>query len=340
MLIPKSLDNKAVLKSEETLKKIIWKDIFFTFNDLDKSEFLNQIEGLEKDWLLENTIKIRVKPWFIALIRKLTGAHDIKWWAYRWTTVYVSDKEDLFNEELLIHEIIHVKQQSELSKLKFIWFIKWLILEWKAALKYKKDHTSASVSENVLIRQQSYVSIPTELEAYAYSDQKDYIQNRDKEWYKEYETQGGVQNIMKILEERNYKNIEKDLLSNSKIRDLDRLNELMDKTKNSERVLYVTNDVDEVVYLNSLRKLFEKKIELLESGDCFSEGYRRLRDKHHREALKFNLHIFLEDDFNDIGLLKKELEKINLNIKKYKRAPAKFWLEDINNKNKAIELWF
>ena len=335
-----SRDIKLELLYSDKLKEILWNNIFKTLSEIDKSELLSQIERLDNIDIINNGIKIRVKPWFIKLLRKVLWVHDIKWWAYWWTSVYLGDKEDLFNEELLVHESIHVKQQAELSKNTFLWFVKWLIYSIDSMKKYKEEN-----SDKKNVNYESTIMIPTELEAYAYSDNPSYILDRDNMAFKKYETNKNQKDVLGIIEDRNYKSIFNDLKFSGSLEKIDRLEEIMKKTKNAEYVLYIFNNVDEVNQLLKIEKLISTK--LVESQNelkyDFNNKMHLLIEDCDRELNKFNLSYLFEDENPDIvslNHLKEKLEEVRQKIKEYKRVPARFWLEDVKHRDSAIDLWF
>ena len=128
-----------------------------------------------------------------------------------------------------------------------------------------------------------------------------------------------------------------------------KLDEIYNTNKDPYWNLYVFNNIDQVNELTHLEKLFTYKIKLLQSGRRMDKKFYKLRKKYEWEANKFNLHIFLEDNFgaenpgnprdidNIMEILEEELEKIRKKIKEYKRAPAIFWLEGKETREKFMK---
>lgn len=266
-------------------KKVLSKNIFNSLSETERDIFINQIDTLEKDLEHKNTIKVRVKPPVIQLLCEMAWVHDIRWWAYRSDTVYVGHKSDLFNPQLLQHESIHVAQQKEL------WgFITWLKKTLKDMKIYREKH-----GDSPYIKYESSTLTPMELEAYTHQADKWYLKNREPFAYKKYETAEGEQESFKKIGDRNDTEIKNQFKEKSPVAknveyDLNRLDQIINENKNTERTMRVFNSVDKVIELESVLTLLKEKLFLLQkntfsneySKQKYLEQYWDLMDKYNR----------------------------------------------------------
>lgn len=267
----------------------------------------------------------------------MAWVHDIRGWAYRSDTVYVWHKSDLFNLQLLQHESIHVAQQKEL------WgFITWLKKTLKDMKIYKEQH-----GDSPYIQYESSTLTPMELEAYTHQADEGYLQNREPFAYKKYEIPEGEQNAFKKIGDRNDTEIKNQLKEKSPVgknvsHDLDKLEEIIEKTKDTERTMRVFNSVDKVIELEAITSLLKKKLDILEKKsysktdlDKFTTG----KEKYAREINNQNLHYIFEEDFTDKEEILKTISRLSIDIHNYRKEPVKLWLEPKKSKqNKSIQV--
>jgi len=115
----------------------------------------------------------------------------------------LSHHDDVFNKRLINHELIHLKQQQEMSSIKLIGFLKWLILNLKDIKKYKQQNRN-----HKYVNYEATVMIPTELESYSNERDWDYTQTRRKKNYENIR----FQTSMKKIEKANYDEVKQELL--------------------------------------------------------------------------------------------------------------------------------
>ena len=335
-------------------KKVLSNGIFNSLSESDKKKFFNQIKSVEKDLEHKNTIKIRVRPWMIKLLCKLARVHDIRWWAYRGNTIYVWHSSDLFIPQLLQHEGIHIAQQVELWWFKVWWFIKRLVKTMKDMKKYKENHW-----DSPYIQYESSTLIPMELEAYVHQWEKWYLKDREPFAYKKYETPKWEQEAFKKIEMRNNTEIGKDLENKINVEyDLDRLQEITEKTKDTERTMWVFNSVDNIIEINNLLPILEKKLYLIQNNpDLYTfsdeidrtkyqkmhwnivDEFRKLKFQHSREGYKYNIQYMFEDDFNNQEVVENAIKQLKEDLETYRRTPARFRLEPKkSNTNESIQI--
>lgn len=322
-------------------KKVLSKNIFDSLSDDEKELFINQIDNIERDLEHKNTIKIRVRPWVIKLLCKIAWVHDIRGWAYRGDTVYVWHKSDLFNPQLLQHESIHVAQQKEL------WgFITWLKKTVKDMKKYKEIHW-----DSPYIKYESSTLTPMELEAYTHQADKWYLKNREPFAYKKYETPEGEQKSFKKIGDRNDTEIKNQFKEKSSVAknveyDLNRLDQIINENKNTERTMRVFNSVDKVIELESVLTLLKEKLFLLQkntfsneySKQKYLEQYWDLVDKYNREINNQNLTYIFEDDFTDKEVIQDNISRLSKDIDTYRKEPTRFRLEPKKSNGESIEI--
>lgn len=327
-MIVNQLERKGNLYPKE-YDKILSKDIFDTLSDLEKEEILKQIEEIESDFNWDGGIKIRVRPWMINFLRKLLKVDSFKWWAFFGNVIYLSHPDDLFNRELITHESTHLKQQQELSPIKLIWFIKRLLICAKDMKKYKEENWN-----HKYINYEATTMIPTELEAYG--NQWDYMHLWNRKFMEYASTDS--QKIMKKIETRDYHKFKKNF---NLTRDMWKLEEIMNKTKDTEwEMMRVFNDLDRVSELVKVEKVLKIKLDLLknpEDKNLYIE-FLKLKTDIDRELFKFNIITYLEDDFSDQVVLEEKLEEIRKNITKYRRESTIIWLEPKDWSSKWIEI--
>jgi len=351
------------LKLSPEQEDVLSEEIFDTLTAEAKKEYIEQITSIEKDLTHERSLKIRVRPWIIKMLRKMANVHDIKAWAYRSDTVYLGHSADLFNPQLLQHEAIHVEQQAELSKIKLIWFIKWLIRTAKDMQNYKKTHGNSKY-----VKYESSTLTPMELEAYAHQADEWYLQTREPFAYKKYTTLKWEQEVFKKVGKRNDTEVRAQLEEQTKtttedweqkkiIHDIKKLEQIIDETQNDERTMWVFNAIDHVNEITQVIPVLEKKLLLLQkdpelqtfSNDMDKEKYQEIyrnrvdefnkqKETYDREINKHNIDYLLQDDFTNQEEIIKTIEKLKNDAINYQKEPTRFWLESKKSNTDNIEI--
>ncbi|HCY20800.1 TPA: hypothetical protein DIC40_02925 [Patescibacteria group bacterium] len=129
--------------------------------------------------------------------------------------------------------------------------------------------------------------------------------------------------------------------------DLNRLDQIINENKNTERTMRVFNSVDKVIELESVLTLLKEKLFLLQkntfsneySKQKYLEQYWDLMDKYNREINNQNLTYIFEDDFTDQEEIQNNISKLSKDIDTYRKEPTRFWLESKkSNKGESIEI--
>jgi hypothetical protein len=337
------------------------KDILSTLTLKEKKELVKQIESIEKDLEHKNTVNIRVRPDMIKTLCELAGVHDIKGGAYRGDTIYIGNTDDLFNPELLQHESTHVAQQSEFAKNKIVWFIKRFIKTSKDMGTYKETH-----GDSEYIKYESSTLTPMELEAYTNQAKKWYLTKREDFAQDAYRTPEGEQKAFRTIGKRNDKRAmkilqEKHPLGKNVQHDIDKLNQIMSETADKDRTMRVFNAVDNVNEITDIIEIIERKLRLIHNNpelpsiqekftdkrtkEKFTELYRdkyeeftKFKKEHEWETAKYNIISFLEDDYTDESVLKQFVEKLEKQLKVYRREPTRFRLDSKKSKDDNIQI--
>lgn len=330
--INKILDHKPLKHYIKVVSKRLWN----TLPEDTKEVFKLQINYLENIVLAGKKIKLRVNPKIICILKKILWVHDLKWWAYWWTTIYLWHASDLFNEQIVRHEWIHVLQQQELW-----WFIPRLIEEAKEISKYKKEN----VWINQNIKYDITSKIPTEAESYSNQLVDDYIANREEKvflkwWQKQIES----------IEESNYsldkKTIEcaiETAIENNNMfnlyylyNDLKILEKFRIKQWNSkEPILRMFNHLDKIEDITRVIKVLEKKLEEMSMKDGNSKKLNKMIKQCRNEIANENVLYMVEDDFTDKNLIKKTINDLEQKSHNLRAEPTCIRLE----RPEQVESW-
>lgn len=300
------LNHKPIKHYQKVVGRKLWK----TLSEDTKEIYKQQINYLENMVLAGKAIKIRVNPKMIRALQKILWVHDFKWWAYRWTTVYLWHASDLFNEQMTRHEGIHVLQQKESRG-----FISWLIEEAKEISKYKKEN--AWVNPN--IKYDTTSKIPTEVEAYSNQLNENYITDREEKAYLKW-----WQNQIESVKEGNYNldkhKIEKAIKNEEWVTknlsnlyyDLRKLEEAKEQKWWSDKTtLRIFNYLDKIEDITRVTKLLEKKLEQLET-EPYKE-YEELKNLYNQNDIEewYNEgYDMIEDNFIDIEQIQKKIDEL------------------------------
>ncbi len=308
-------------------KKVIGENLWNTITEDTKEIYKQQINYLENMVLAGKAIKIRVNPKMIHALQKMLWVHDFKWWAYRWTTVYLWHASDLFNEQMTRHEGIHVLQQKESW-----WFIPWLLEEAKEISNYKKEN--AWVNPN--IKYDTTSKIPTEEEAYSNQINENYNTDREEKaylkwWQKQIESvKEGNYNLDKHKIENAIKNEEWVTKNLSNLYyDLRKLEETREQKWWSEKTtLRIFNYLDKIEDITRVIKVLEKKLEEIPMMKGNSEELNKMIKQCNNEIANENVLYMVENEFTDKELIKETIKKLEQKSHDLRTEPTCIRLEE------------
>ena len=326
-------------KSENYYRNILGARLWKLLSYNTKKTFIEQINYLENDILAQKDIKIRVRPWMINFVKKITGVNDFKWWAWWWNTIYLWHASDLFNPQIVQHEWIHILQQQELW-----WFIPWLIEDLKECIFFKKENKITN--PNIMYDFAS--KIPTEAEAYWNQAVKWYLNNREKKWFLKKGQQ--VKYFQRIIQ-ANYefdikrlKNLRKIALSENdkiKLAELDNDLKFLESTKYDKvnfdtSILRIYNHLDKIEDITRVIKVLQQKLNLLETGINNIRMVKKL-DKMikltEREAKNENVSYMLDSEYSDKKTIKQTIVELTQKCHEYRSMPTFIYIEDSRNIN-------
>jgi len=223
--------------------------------------------------------------------------------------------------------------------------------------EYKKTH-----GDSKYVKYESSTLTPLELEAYAHQADKDYLKTREPFAYKKYETPEGAQQVFKKIGARNDEDIKKQLKSKNPATksveyDIDRLDDIINTTKDTEWTMRVFNAVDDANEISNILPLLEEKLRLIKNhpdNQVFNtpktkekyletywddvDAFKKKVNTYEWEANKHNITSKLEDDFTNEEAITETIGELKKKLDIYRKEPTRFRLESKKDKEDNIQI--